>query len=112
MWFYDSFSISIEYRETTRYVSRWQIISAECGGIINIDYTSANPEVFYVEYKLDTLYENNEFCVWTINSTVDSWEQLQVTLIEDGFEQGADGLDAYTLYFDSSASSTLSQCSL
>lgn len=88
------------------------ICIVDCGGVINIDYVSASPEVFYVEYKLDTLYDDNEFCVWTINSTGSIWDTLEVTLIEEGFEQGRDGLDTYYLDFESTSSSTLGQCTL
>ena len=94
------------------YISYQKIMSVECGGVVNLDYRATNPEVFYVEYKLDTIYESNEFCVWTISSTGDVWTDLEVNLVEDDFERAADGLDSYYLYFESSQTSRLEKCSL
>ena len=58
------------------------------------------------------MYDNNEFCIWTVNSTGDIWNDLQVTLIEQAFERGRDAIETYSIYYSTSSTTGLSLCSL
>ena len=79
----------------------------ECGGIIKI----SSPADFYIEYKANELYSNNEFCIWAFESD-NQWGQINITLESEGFEISYDGVDTYSINSTDNLYVTFERCEL
>ena len=60
-------------------------------------------EATYVEYKADSYYDDDEFCIWTVESPT-GWERATVTVESESFEECCDGIEVY--YMSSALSSS------
>ena len=66
-----------------------------------------------VRYKLNERYNIGEFCVWGIQPTFGvGWSEVTVELLEDGFNAGQDGLEAYFDQEATTETTNLSRCTL
>ena len=84
-----------------------QLTFSECGGVINITVDDAT----YVEYKADSYYSNDEFCIWTVESST-GWERATVTVESESFEECCDGIEVYHLSLTSSLNANINKIRL
>lgn len=84
-----------------------QLIFSACGGIINVTVD----EAIYVEYKADINYDNNEFCIWTLESPT-RWGTAAVTAESSFFENCCDGIEVFYLTMTSTLDASFNKIRL